>query len=285
MGLFFVAVAQKYLAQTAEPSVAVNWQVWAVAIAGLYATFAFYWLLQLWLARHLQGLGLLIFGKPGAASSFYFWLLAPGVILHELSHWLMAKLLFVPTGEMALFRPSRNRTKGSNKVVLGYVEVYKTDPIRQSFIGLAPLLTGILALVVLSTLILPRGAFSNGSELGTTLLNLPGDLWASFTSPINFLWLYLVFTVSNGMLPSAADRRPWLFGFILPGAILLTLEIVGFLPRLSEDFQDRILGFLGKLTWVFAFAALINLMLALVVMLLEYSLSRLRRRKVVYSRK
>jgi hypothetical protein len=66
---------------------------------------------------------------------------------------------------------------------------------------------------------------------------------------------------------------------------LFTLEIVGFLPRLSEDFQDRTLGFLGKLTWVFAFAALINLMLALVVLLLEYSLSRLRRRKVVYNRK
>ncbi len=262
-----------------------DWQIWVTALALLYVMFAAYWLLQWWLGRHIQGLGLLIFGRPGPASNIYFWLLAPGVILHELSHWLMAKLLFVPTGDMALFRPNKGKQASNGKVVLGYVEVFKTDPIRQSLIGLAPLITGILVLIIISTLLQFRNGFGDGGHIGQTLLNLPGDLWNSLSQPINFLWLYLVFSVSNGMLPSAADRRPWLVGFLLPGAILLVLGVAGYLPALSDDFQQGILRFLGNLTWLFAFAALINLLLAMVVIVLEWLVSRVRRRKVVYNRR
>jgi Zn-dependent protease len=261
-----------------------SWEIWLVSLLWLYLTFGVYWLLQWWLARHLQGLGLLIFGRPGPAASLYFWLLAPGVILHELSHWLMAKLLFVPTGQMALFRPAKNKTR-SNKVVLGYVEVYKTDPLRQSFIGLAPLLSGLLVLTLISSLLQFRNGFVDGSHIAETLLHLPGDLWRSLSQPLNWFLLYLAFSISNGMLPSAADRRPWLLGFLLPSALVLMLGVFGILPPFSSEFQQGVLNFLGSLTWVFSFAALINLSLALVVLLLEFLFSRLRRRKVIYGRK
>jgi hypothetical protein len=261
-----------------------SWEIWVNALCWLYLMFAAYWLLQSWLSRHIQGLGLLIFGKPGPASSFYFWLLAPGVILHELSHWLLAKVLFVPTGDMALFSPSKNRAQ-NNKVILGYVEIYKTDPLRQSLIGIAPLLIGIAALAFIANLLQFRYGFSDGTQILHIFQNLPADLLKTVSQPINLLWLYLVFTISNGMLPSSADRRPWLLGFLLPAAILATLGFMGFLPPISLEYQQKVLGFLGNLTWVFAFAAVINLLLALVVLLLEYLLSRLRRRKVVYGRK
>jgi hypothetical protein len=263
-------------------------EAWAIAILWLYATFGVFWLLQWWLGQHLQGLALLLFGKVGAASQLYFYLLAPGVVLHELSHWFFAKLLLVRTGDMALFRP-RARTRGaansSNvKITLGYVEVYRTDPVRQSLIGVAPLIIGVSTLLVISRALGFNVVGTNDSQLLHSLYSFPGDLWHTLGQPFNIIWLYLVFTISNGMLPSQPDRRPWLFGFIVPGFILLLLGTTGHLPTFSVEFQRSIIGLIDTLSLIFAFAALINLGLALLIWLLEVIVSHLKRRRVVYRR-
>jgi hypothetical protein len=259
--------------------------VWAQAIVWLYGTFIIFWLVQFWLGKHIQGLALLIFRRPHAASSIYFWLLAPGVMLHELSHWLMAKLLFVPTRDIVLFRPNRNRTADDAPVTLGYVEIFKTDPVRQSLIGLAPLPAGIIVLLLLAAIL----NFSTGvnsltasDQTWQALQRLPGNLAEAVRQPLNWLWLYLVFSVSTGMLPSKPDRRPWLIGFILPGTLLLLLAVLGYFPTLPTDWQLGLRQMLGSLTWIFAFAAVINGALALIIFLLELVLSKAMRRRVVY---
>lgn len=261
---------------------------WGVAVLWLYGTFIVLWAVQWWLGRHIQGLALLLFGRPGPASNLYFFMLAPGVIIHELSHWLFAKLLFVPTKDVSLFRPQRQTdSRGqTGPITLGYVEVFQTDPLRQSLIGLAPLPIGIAVLLGLAAVL----NFYNGgnslvpetTSMWRAITALPGEVVNSFRQPINILWLYLVFTVSNGMLPSRPDRRPWLIGFILPGTVLLILAATGTLPPLPTDWQQTLWQLLGNLTWIFAFAAAINLTLALIIFLLEALLSRLRRRRVVY---
>ncbi|MGQ9518013.1 MAG: hypothetical protein ACUVT1_12170, partial [Anaerolineae bacterium] len=53
--------------------------------------------LNRWISRHLQGLGLLLSGSPNAAVVFYFVVMLPGILVHELSHLLLAKLLGVRT--------------------------------------------------------------------------------------------------------------------------------------------------------------------------------------------
>ena len=261
---------------------------WALAVIWLYCTFTVFWGVQWWLGRHIQGLALLIFGRPGPASGLYFWLLAPGVILHEISHWLVARLLFVPTKDVSLFRPQRSTDKGgqAGPVTLGYVEIFKTDPLRQSLIGLAPLPVGLLALLLLAAILnFSTGANSlnpQTSSVWQAITALPGEVVASFKQPLNLLWLYFVFTVSNGMLPSRPDRRPWLLGFLLPGVLLIGLALLGWLPPVPDDWQGFLHGLLGNLTWIFAFAAAINLTLAILIFLLEEILSRLRRRRVLY---
>ncbi|MBF8250153.1 MAG: hypothetical protein HW400_754, partial [Candidatus Levybacteria bacterium] len=62
----------------------------------------------------------------------------PGIIVHELSHLFVAMILFVPVGEME-FVPKKH----GNSVKLGSVEIAKTDPIRRSLIGFAPVFAGL----------------------------------------------------------------------------------------------------------------------------------------------
>lgn len=261
-------------------------QTWAIAILGVYGTFGVFWLLQWWLAHHIQGLALLIFGRPGPASSIYFFMLAPGVVIHELSHWLFAKLLLVRTGDMALFRPGARNSAAKGKITLGYVEIYHSDPVRQSLIGLAPLPVGIIVLLLLATLLGFNRDVSQEIAAGNQwqiLSTLPGQFIASLGHPLNFLWLYLAFTVSNGMLPSAPDRRPWLVGFILPSLVIGGLTLGGGI-KLPMGTQQNLLGILGTLTWVFAFVAVLNLLLALIIATLEYLVSHFSRRHIVYRR-
>src|ERR1035437_2432032 len=71
--------------------------------------------------------------------NFLSFLFLPGIIVHELSHILVAAILFVPVGSME-FAPKRH----GNAVKLGSVEIAKTDPIRRSIIGCAPFFMGLL---------------------------------------------------------------------------------------------------------------------------------------------
>src|SRR5512136_2718400 len=87
-----------------------------------------------WLSRHLQGVGLLFFGNHEGATALHYIVLLPGVILHELSHWLAAKLMGVRTAGISLMP----QVKRGGTVRLGAVKVGKSDPLRESLIGLAP---------------------------------------------------------------------------------------------------------------------------------------------------
>lgn len=68
----------------------------------------------------------------------YAFLFLPATLIHELSHFLMAKILFVAVARFNLFP----RMVGS-MFQLGSVSIAKTDLIRESLIGLAPFFTGI----------------------------------------------------------------------------------------------------------------------------------------------
>jgi hypothetical protein len=70
------------------------------------------------------------------------FLFLPGTYIHELSHYVMAKILFVPVYGFSL----RPKIFG-NELRLGHVEVAKSDFVRRFFIGIAPILFGITILI------------------------------------------------------------------------------------------------------------------------------------------
>lgn len=155
----------------------------------------------------------------GLAIQLLAILFLPGVILHELAHWLFASLLFVPTGEIEFFPQVQG-----DSVKLGSVQIAKTDPLRRFLIGVAPILFG-LAVV--------GGIFSFFSPSLTQLT------WATVIVG------YTVFEIGNTMFSSAKDLEGVVI-FIVLLALFLTLlvflhiPIFAFLQQLAIEVAKQV---------------------------------------------
>src|SRR5512142_3077223 len=100
---------------------------------------------QRWLHREIQWVFLLLTRSQALALGLFSLLFFPGVLLHELSHFLMARLLGVRTGRFSLL-PSLVE---GGKLRLGFVETAEADLVRDALIGAAPLITGGAAVAYL----------------------------------------------------------------------------------------------------------------------------------------
>lgn len=143
------------------------------------------------------------------------FLFLPGVIVHEIAHLIMAAILFVKVGEIE-FTPKVSE----NGLKLGSVEIGKTDPIRRSIIGFAPVFAGLMLVIGIVHLFTSNIIFFKDKE-------------AYVFVSIAFLVIYLLFAISNTMFSSTKDME----GTI---EILITLLIMfgiayflGFRPELS----------------------------------------------------
>ncbi|MBC7261734.1 MAG: hypothetical protein H5T63_06940, partial [Chloroflexi bacterium] len=149
-------------------------------------------LVKRWLSHHLQGIGLLISGDQETATLVHYLILLPGIVLHEVSHYLAAKLVGVKTAGISL----RPQAKRGGNIRLGAVKIRKTDPFRESWIGLAPLISGSIAILVLA-----RWQFGVGVLPILRPEAVVQTLASSLRRPDALVWLYLIFSISNAMLP------------------------------------------------------------------------------------
>jgi hypothetical protein len=183
-------------------------------------------------------------GDPDVALTLYFVILLPGVVIHELSHWLMAKTLGVRVQRLRIGPERKPRRK---RVSLGSVRVGKVDPVRSSLIGLAPLLVGSAAILLIGHLVfgvdeLVRTLGSQGVEgIQAGLLKLVHV--SDFA-----LWLYLIFAISNAMLPSYSDMaaiRPVLIFLGLAAVIVFVVVGVPAIPDRVVEGVNAAAGYLA----------------------------------------
>ena len=180
----------------------------------------------------------------------------PGVLLHEISHYLTAKLLRVPTGRFSVLP----RPLPEGKLQLGYVETYKTDVFRDALIGFAPLVTGMTVIALISYFqfeIIP-----STDTIKIASMNIIMDTFFRVYSQSDFwLWFYFIFVISSTMYPSASDRRSWLPMFVLLFMILLFFILLGAGPWMIDvlipGFNQLLLG----LSIVLGISALIHVVL------------------------
>lgn len=197
-------------------------------------TFIFLIILQIFLSKALtKRLSLLLHRLTGSRNwtiNLLSFIFLPGTLIHELSHILMAKALFVETGDIDLF-PEKD---GEEAVKLGSAEIARTDPVRRSLIGIAPIILGISLIIAL--------VYIFGS-------------WLSVTSPDFSIWkalllLFVIFELSNTFNSSKPDLEGTLavvftitVVFLIVFALLLILNIATlqtFLGILSTVYTPEI---------------------------------------------
>jgi len=243
----------------------------------LFLTFLPLLFLNRWISQHLQGAVLLLSHSEEVASLVYFVLLLPGVLLHEGSHWLMAKLLRVRTGKLTI---GLNQKRGG-VLEMGSVRVARADPVRDSLIGLAPLVGGSLTIFLIGRWVLSVEALARTLQSGDGA-RIAAELWVVLHVPDFWLWLYLIFAISNAMLPSASDRRPWPPVLIFLGGLVALLYFTGWLLSLPPELAGLIADGLSYLNLAFALTLAVDVAFALLILLLELLLTRLTGWRVEY---
>lgn len=219
---------------------------------------------------------MLLTGDPELAVVLYALPLLPGILLHELSHALAAILLGVRVGRISI-RPKRM----GQRIQLGFVPVEKTDVVRASLIGLAPLLVG-------SGVILLIGYWAFG--IGTVGAALATGNWASLIAgllralkaPDAWIWAYVIFAASNTMLPSQADRQAWTPVILFLLLICVLLWAAGLGPVIVESLSEPLTIALRWLAMMCALTIAIDLPFMLLITLGERLLERVKGVQVEY---
>lgn len=213
------------------------------------------------LNQHLPGVIYLLTRSEELAFLFYFLLLLPGVVLHELSHWLVAKLLGVRVGSLSLGPKS---VDGGKRIEMGAVRIGSTDPFRESLIGLAPLVTG-------STLVLYLAECQLGVEVlsSQVMANLPVSIGRYLSAPDAWVWVYLIFAVSNAMLPSESDRRPWWALLLYTLVIGLAFYFVGGIHQIPDPVLGLGLASVQYLSWAFGMTIAVDLLVVALLLVVE----------------
>jgi len=171
--------------------------------------FLFFFSFLFFLSRTLTSTISFFFFKFTKSSNFSIHVLSflflPGVIIHELSHWLVASILFVPTGEIE-FLPKAH----GESIKLGSVQIGITDPFRRFVIGVAPILVGLGIILLIFQFVSPISlSFSFKSllffyvifEIGNTMFSSKKDLEGIFVFAILFfLFVSILFFLKVPLL-------------------------------------------------------------------------------------
>jgi hypothetical protein len=227
------------------------------------------WLQRL-LHREIQAVLLILTRDPNITMGIFSIIFLPGVFLHELSHFVMAKLLRVPTGHFSLLP----RSLPDGRLQLGYVETAKADILRDSLIGAAPLIAGTLFVAYVAI---------DHFEMRVLLDVLRNQQFSLFWMGMRalpnvrdfYLWFYLVFAVSSTMMPSESDRHAWLDLLIAIGVLLAIILLFGAGPWMLTNLGPALGNFFGFVAAVFGLSNLVHVLLILPTALLHRFLSRL----------
>lgn len=238
--------------------------IWLVLALGVFI------FLQRSLHREIQAFFLIMTRRPVMTQVIFALVFFPGVLLHETSHFLMAKLLGVQTGKFSLVPQAQM----DGKLRLGYVETASGGFIRDALIGAAPLVTGSLFVAY-------AGIYQMHLLPLWDLLRVAD--WAGFwmmlmtvpQTPDFWLWFYLTFTISSTMMPSTSDRQAWLpLGLLVVGLVGVAI-LAGAGTWMLANLAPRFNQFLRTLAMIFALSGILHGLLILPFLLLHTILARI----------
>jgi hypothetical protein len=249
-----------------------------ISLLAFLAAFGALLVLERYAHRLLQEVALLVTGQADVAVFLYSIPLLPGVALHELSHAVMARLLGVRVRKMTL-RPQQQR---GGTVRLGAVEVLRSDNLRASLIGVAPLLSGMVVLVLIGWLAFNASGLTQALESGN-LSTIITQLFATTRAADALLWFYVIFAVANSMMPSTSDTQAWppVLGFLaLTVAVVFLVGGAALVQTVTPTLQFT----LRWLAAAFAITAFVDVLVIIVLWFAARVIERLTNRRIEYRR-
>lgn len=214
----------------------------------LFFLFIFLFLLFLLsqkISTYIYSIIFLVTKNRGAALAVLLFLFLPGTIIHELSHFLIAILVRVPTGELTVI-PTLDKETGEVKA--GRLAIAKTDPVRYTVIGLAPMIIGLALMYLI-------GHFLIGAQLS---INHYQFIIAAF---------YLFFIITNTMFSSKKDLESAVLVIPIVFLIFSSLYLVGIRLFFDEKLVAAIEKTLSSLNIYLLAAVLLNLLISLFLVL------------------
>lgn len=163
----------------------------------------------------------------------------PGTTIHELSHFIMASILRVPTRELTIIP----KVEEGGEVKAGKLLYDSVDPLRQTLIGLAPMIIGLIIIYLIGKFLLQNQ--SSIRQLTDYQLSI-------------FLGFYLLFITSFTMFSSKKDIESLIIVGPLMIIIVLSLYITGVRVYFEKSLIDKITMILTDLNFYLLLAAIIN---------------------------
>lgn len=244
----------------------------AASLIWLVASLVFFLVVQRWLHQEIQILFYLLTRRINLALTLFALLFLPGVLLHETSHFLVARLLGVRTRRFSLIP----QVTVDARLRLGYVETAQVDVLRDTLIGAAPLLIGGAVVAYLGIYQLGIAPLFDLASQGNW-----DQLWAALGAlpdhPDFWLWFYLTFTISSMMMPSPSDRRAWLPVILVVVFLAGLALLVGAGAWMIENMAPGLEQVVGSIATVFGISLVLHLALGVPVGLLRLILSKLAR--------
>lgn len=138
--------------------------------------------------------------------SLFILLFLPGTILHELSHYIVARLLLVRTGKLSV----EPKYLGQ-EIILGSVAIEKVDVYRRALIGVSPIIFGLTVI----------------------FLTVHAAVYWDFNKNFYFIvmFTYMIFVVANTMFSSKKDLE----GIRIVLVFLFTLAVLLYLLGLRVN--------------------------------------------------
>ena len=179
--------------------------------------------LERWLHQHIFKVGWLVTKSFQTTTILYYTFFLPGIALREFSYWLVAGILNVHARSSIQWPEPQEIAE----LDLSFVELSRnTSPFKLAIITLAPIVSGLVMVWIIGHNLLNFTTFFNTLSTGEL-----GDVAGAFRNLAQatdfWLWIYLLFVVSNTMTPKLKNLRGLrvvLLGFAIT---IVTLFLIG----------------------------------------------------------